>query len=69
MPGASRDRSRPGRELVFALSLAMLAYTGVETVADIAEDARDPSRQVPKAVDLVRARGARRVRRRLNVAL
>jgi APA family basic amino acid/polyamine antiporter len=41
------------RELVFALSLAMLAYTGIETVANMAEEAKDPGRQVPKAVNLV----------------
>jgi APA family basic amino acid/polyamine antiporter len=40
-------------ELIFALSLAMLAYTGIETVANMAEEARDPGRQVPKAVNLV----------------
>jgi basic amino acid/polyamine antiporter, APA family len=41
------------RELIFALSLAMLAYTGIETVANMAEEARDPGKQVPKAVNLV----------------
>jgi APA family basic amino acid/polyamine antiporter len=41
------------RELIFALSLAMLAYTGIETVANMAEEATDPGRQVPKAVNLV----------------
>src|SRR5208283_4782133 len=41
------------RELIFALSLAMLAYTGIETIANMAEEARDPGRQVPKAVSLV----------------
>ncbi|MHB8532946.1 MAG: amino acid permease, partial [Solirubrobacteraceae bacterium] len=40
-------------ELVFALSLAMLAYTGIETVANMAEESKDPGRQVPKAVNLV----------------
>jgi APA family basic amino acid/polyamine antiporter len=40
-------------ELIFALSLAMLAYTGIETVANMAEEAKDPGRQVPKAVNLV----------------
>src|SRR6202043_2059369 len=40
-------------ELIFALSLAMLAYTGIETVANMAEEARDPGTQVPKAVNLV----------------
>jgi basic amino acid/polyamine antiporter, APA family len=41
------------RELVFALSLAMLAYTGIETVANMAEEAKDPGVQVPKAVNFV----------------
>jgi APA family basic amino acid/polyamine antiporter len=41
------------RELIFALSLAMLAYTGIETVSNMAEESRDPGRQVPKAVNLV----------------
>jgi APA family basic amino acid/polyamine antiporter len=41
------------KELIFALSLAMLAYTGIETVANMAEEAKDPGRQVPKAVNLV----------------
>jgi APA family basic amino acid/polyamine antiporter len=40
-------------ELIFALSLAMLAYTGIETVANMAEESRDPGVQVPKAVNLV----------------
>src|ERR1700730_13639108 len=40
-------------ELIFALSLAMLAYTGIETVANMAEEARDPGTQVPRAVNLV----------------
>jgi APA family basic amino acid/polyamine antiporter len=41
------------KELIFALSLAMLAYTGIETVANMAEESRDPGREVPKAVNLV----------------
>jgi APA family basic amino acid/polyamine antiporter len=40
-------------EVVFALSLAMVAYTGIETVSNMAEEARDPARDVPKAVNLV----------------
>ncbi|MGH2831155.1 MAG: APC family permease, partial [Solirubrobacteraceae bacterium] len=40
-------------ELIFAISLAMLAYTGIETVANMAEESRDPGRQVPRAVNLV----------------
>jgi basic amino acid/polyamine antiporter, APA family len=38
---------------VFALSLAMLAYTGIETVSNMAEEARDPGRDVPRAVNLI----------------
>ena len=41
--------SRP----IFALSLAMVAYTGIETVSNMAEEARDPGHDVPKAVNLV----------------
>jgi APA family basic amino acid/polyamine antiporter len=40
-------------ELIFALSLAMVAYTGIETVSNMAEEAHDPGRDVPKAVNLV----------------
>ena len=40
-------------ELIFALSLAMVAYTGIETVSNMAEEARDPGRDVPKSVNLV----------------
>jgi APA family basic amino acid/polyamine antiporter len=40
-------------ELTFAVSISMLAYTGIETVSNMAEEARDPGEQVPKAVNLV----------------
>ena len=39
--------------LIFALSLAMLAYTGIETVSNMSEEARDPGKDVPKAVNLI----------------
>jgi len=39
--------------LIFALSLAMLAYTGIETVSNMAEEAREPDRDVPRAVNLI----------------
>ena len=41
----------------FALAdpVAMLAYTGVETVSNLAEEAREPSRSVPDAYKLVAA--------------
>ena len=40
-------------QLIFALSVAMVAYTGIETVSNMAEEARDPAKDVPKAVNLV----------------
>jgi APA family basic amino acid/polyamine antiporter len=40
-------------QLVFALSVAMVAYTGIETVSNMAEEARDPGRDIPKSVNLV----------------
>src|SRR5207249_3173980 len=40
-------------ELIFALSVAMVAYTGIETVSNMAEEAKDPGRDVPKSVNLV----------------
>ena len=38
--------------LAIAIPVAMLAYTGVETVSNLAEEARDPSRSVPSAYKL-----------------
>jgi APA family basic amino acid/polyamine antiporter len=40
-------------EVIFALSVAMVAYTGIETVSNMAEEATDPGHDVPKAVNLV----------------
>jgi len=40
-------------QLIFALSIAMLAYTGIETVSNMAEEAKDPGHDVPRAVNLV----------------
>ncbi len=39
--------------LAIAVPVAMLAYTGVETVSNLAEEARDPARSVPSAYKLV----------------
>ena len=41
------------REVVFALSISMVAYTGIETVSNMAEEARDPDRDVPRTVNYV----------------
>ncbi|HWF32687.1 MAG TPA: APC family permease, partial [Solirubrobacteraceae bacterium] len=40
-------------QLVFALSVAMVAYTGIETVSNMAEESKDPGRDIPKAVNYV----------------
>jgi basic amino acid/polyamine antiporter, APA family len=40
-------------QVIFALSIAMVAYTGIETVSNMAEEARDPGRDIPKAVNRV----------------
>ena len=39
--------------LALAVPVAMLAYTGVETVSNLAEEAREPARSVPAAYKLV----------------
>ena len=39
--------------LAIAVPVAMLAYTGVETVSNLAEEVRDPVRNVPNAYKLV----------------
>jgi APA family basic amino acid/polyamine antiporter len=40
-------------QVIFALSVAMVAYTGIETVSNMAEEAKDPGRDVPRSVNLV----------------
>src|SRR6195256_1176724 len=41
------------KNLIFAISLSMLAYTGIETVSNMAEEARDPGKDIPRAVNLI----------------
>jgi APA family basic amino acid/polyamine antiporter len=41
-------------DLAIAVPVAMLAYTGVETVSNLAEEVRDPVKNVPDAYRLVR---------------
>ncbi len=38
------------KDLAFALPLAMLAYTGLETVANLAEETREPGRALPRSL-------------------
>jgi basic amino acid/polyamine antiporter, APA family len=48
--GTSLGTSPTWHSLAFALPLAMLAYTGLETVANLAEEARRPGRDLPRSV-------------------
>jgi basic amino acid/polyamine antiporter, APA family len=40
-------------QLLFAISISMIAYTGIETVSNMAEEAKDPGEQVPRTVNYV----------------
>src|SRR6266566_847033 len=48
--GTSLGSSPSWHEIAFALPLAMLAYTGLETVANLAEETRRPGVQLPKSL-------------------
>jgi basic amino acid/polyamine antiporter, APA family len=48
--GVSLGTSPSWHELAFALPLAMLAYTGLETVANLAEETRRPGVELPKSL-------------------
>src|ERR671938_2054346 len=48
--GTSLGHSPSWHDLAFAVPLAMLAYTGLETVANLAEEARRPGVDLPRAL-------------------
>jgi APA family basic amino acid/polyamine antiporter len=48
--GVSLGTSPNWHQIVFALPLAMLAYTGLETVANLAEETREPGRDLPRSL-------------------
>jgi APA family basic amino acid/polyamine antiporter len=48
--GLGLARGQDWGDLAFALPLAMLAYTGLETVANLAEEAREPGRTLPRSL-------------------
>jgi APA family basic amino acid/polyamine antiporter len=48
--GVSLGVSPSWDELAFALPLAMLAFTGLETVANLAEETREPGRTLPRSL-------------------
>src|SRR5438874_3142717 len=41
------------REFFLAIPIAMIAYTGIETVSNLAEEARDPPRDIPRSITWV----------------
>ena len=48
--GLGSRAARDWSDLAFALPLAMLAYTGLETVANLAEEATEPGRTLPRSL-------------------
>jgi basic amino acid/polyamine antiporter, APA family len=48
--GTSLGSNPSWHSIVFALPLAMLAYTGLETVANLSEEVRRPGRDLPRSV-------------------
>jgi basic amino acid/polyamine antiporter, APA family len=40
-------------DFFLAIPVAMIAYTGIETISNLSEEAREPSRDVPRAIRLV----------------
>jgi APA family basic amino acid/polyamine antiporter len=41
------------RQFFLAIPIAMIAYTGIETVSNLAEEARDPPRDIPRSITWV----------------
>jgi APA family basic amino acid/polyamine antiporter len=48
--GTSLGSTPAWDEIAFALPLAMLAFTGLETVANLAEETREPGRTLPRSL-------------------
>jgi len=48
--GLGFERGQDWGDVAFALPLGMLAYAGLETVANLAEEAREPGRDLPRAL-------------------
>jgi basic amino acid/polyamine antiporter, APA family len=48
--GTSLGRSPTWHSIAFALPLALLAYTGLETIANLAEETRRPGRDLPRSL-------------------
>jgi APA family basic amino acid/polyamine antiporter len=48
--GTSLGSQPSWHDIAFAIPLAMLAYTGLETIANLAEEARRPGRDLPRSL-------------------
>src|SRR5262249_52260215 len=48
--GTSLGHSPTWHDIAFALPLAMLAYTGLETIANLAEETRRPGKTLPRSL-------------------
>jgi len=48
--GLGFERGQDWGDLAFALPLAMIAYSGLETVANLADEAREPGRTLPRSL-------------------
>lgn len=48
--GLGFEQGQDWGDVAFALPLAMLAYAGLETVANLAEEAREPGRTLPRSL-------------------
>ncbi len=42
-----------GTQLIFGISISMIAYTGIETIANLGSETRKPEKSIPRAVFLV----------------
>ena len=49
-------------DFIISIPVAMVAYTGIETISNMAEEAIDPPRHVPRSIMYVVARGVRDLR-------
>ena len=49
-------------DFLIAIPVAMVAYTGIETISNMAEEARDVGKTIPRGIGLVVGRGGRDLR-------
>ena len=47
------DGARPSSDFVLSITIAMISYTGIETISNLAEEAREPRRLIPRSMAFV----------------